>query len=128
MTLIEDAIADYLEDQGVAPRIYAIEGAPDEADEALTVTPYLGTPVDADQATVGDLQNVQIFSRGATRLSGSELSWSAYEALLNAQESAAPFAEYVILTFNQSPSYIGRDEKKRYLYSFNLQLQKKLTD
>lgn len=126
MTLI-DAIRQALLDAGVTP-VYLAGGMPDTKDDGVTVNPYMGEPVDADQTVVGDIQRVQIYVRGKSYQSGYDLAWKAYKALLQAMVGQVVFEGYRILEFLQSPSYIGRDEKQRYLSSFNLRSQKILED
>jgi non-ribosomal peptide synthetase component F len=106
---------------------YVAEGAPDTKDDALSLTPYMGSPVDIDQGIIGDEQNVQCHVRGKTYISGYALAWEAYGALLAKFGAQAAYDGYRIVEFMQSPTYLGRDEKGRRLFSFNMRLKKIFT-
>ena len=80
MTAIE-AIRDEMESAGVTP-IYLLEGAPDSKVAAISLTPYMGEPIPVDQTIVGDIQRIQAFVRGGSYEEAYDLSWKAYEVIL----------------------------------------------
>jgi hypothetical protein len=122
MNLVEEICND-LRVEGLA-NTYVIEGAPDTKDDAISLTPYLGYPVDADQGVVGDEQSVQCYVRGKTYNSGYTLAWEAYEMLLTRFEERKTYDGYGIVEFMQSPTYLERDEKGRCMFSFNMRFRK----
>jgi hypothetical protein len=115
MTLTEALV---LRLRGVGLTAYALN-SPDEQNATVTVTPYLGEPLTADQGVVGDVQGVQFFTRGPDFPSAEELAWQAYEEISRVLEEAEVTLGYVSLAPNQAPSYLGQDEKGRHLFSFN---------
>jgi hypothetical protein len=122
MTLVEELCND-LRSNGMA-NTYVIEGAPDNKDDAISLTPYMGYPIDADHGIVGDQQYVQCYVRGKTYASGYDLIWGAYNLLMSRLEEHALYADYSIIELMQSPTYLERDEKKRCMFSFNMRMRK----
>ena len=125
MTLVEE-LCDDLRANGL-PDTYVIEGAPDEKDNAISLTPYLGSAIESDQSVVGDEQNIQCFVRGSTYVSAYALAWDSYNFLMAKNEEQADYAGYGIVEFLQSPTYLRRDEKGRHMFSFNMRLRKIFT-
>jgi len=112
-----------LRDVNILP-VYLIEGAPDTKDTVASLTPYLGTPIAGDQEIMGDRQNVQAYARGANYADVHDLAWDVYKMLMVFMRTQTEFDGYALVDFFQSPTYIGKDEKQRYLMSFNMQLRK----
>jgi len=122
MTPIE-SLAAALDTVGITP-LYLMEGAPDAENTAISLTPYMGAPISADQALIGDEQSVQAYIRGDRYAEGYELAWKAYRAVCALMEQQESFEDYRIAGVMQSPTYIGRDEKRRYLLSFNFRMRR----
>jgi hypothetical protein len=118
-----EMIVNELRNSGVT-NAYMIEGAPDTKDEAVSLTPYDSTPVSADQTSIGHDLRIQVYIRGKTYDSAYALSWSAFDYMQTFQMSSRDFMGYRITDFIQSPSYIGRDDKRRYEMVFNVSLRK----
>jgi hypothetical protein len=118
MTLVE-ALVQKLRDAGVTA--YALD-SPDEKNTTVTVTPYMSEVVGVDQAVVGDISRVQFYARGAALdYPGAEaFAWKAYREVLRIYETAEATEGYVSLEPLQPPTYLGTDDKGRYLFSFNV--------
>jgi hypothetical protein len=118
MTLVE-SLVQKLCTSGVTA--FALN-SPDEKNTTVTVTPYMGEVVGVDQAVIGDISRVQFYMRGAALdYPGAEaFAWRAYREALRIYESAELTEGYVSLEPLQAPTYLGMDDKERYLFSFNV--------
>ncbi|MDR2527935.1 MAG: minor capsid protein [Synergistaceae bacterium] len=115
MTLIE-ALARELRDAGLTA--YALN-SPDDRDAAVTVRAYMAEAVSVDQAVVGDVARVQYAARGGGYEDAESLAWDAYREVSRLQELASLIENYMPLHPLQPPTYLGTDEKKRHMFSFN---------
>lgn len=118
MTLVE-ALAQKLRDAGITA--YALS-SPDDKNPTVTVKPYMGLVVSADQAVVGDEIRVQYYVRGLDYGGAEAAAWDAFVEVLRLQERALPIERYTLLHPLQAPTYLGVDEKERHLFSFNVPL------
>jgi hypothetical protein len=118
MTLVE-ALVQKLRNVGVAA--YALN-SPDEKDTTVTVTPYMGEVIGVDQAVVGYISRVRFYTRGAALdYPGAEaFAWRAYREALRIYGTAEMTEDYISLEPLQAPTYLGTDDKGRYLFSFNV--------
>jgi hypothetical protein len=121
MTPIESICAAM---RGVGMDVYVVHGAPDTKNDVLEMTPYLGFPVTADQGIVGDEQRISVRGRAEMYKVGYDLTWQAYQFLLAAMQNGTAFEGYWIVEILQSPTYIEKDRKNRYLFDFNVRLKK----
>ena len=113
------ALAQMLETAGAPKPVYFGANASDAKNTVVVLTGYMGTPVDTDQTTVGDIQRIQILTRAPSLQAVDELAWLAYREILKMIGRSAPLAGYLALDVLQSPSMVGRDAKQRYELSFN---------
>ena len=119
MTTLAQALAQKLRYAGI--RAYVLNASEDNG-PTVTVTPYMGEVIGADQAVVGDVARIQFYTRGSPRdyESAETLAWRAYNEILRIQETAEPVEGYRSGQPLQSPTYIGIDEKDRHMLSFNV--------
>jgi hypothetical protein len=120
MTLLE-SIYNRVKSEPLMPQnaVYMIEDD-DERDTSVLVIPTEGyaTP-DVPIYTA----NFQILTRAGTYPKASDLSWKVFRVVEEYIPEDADDYVFGFPSMTQQPSYIGKDDKKRHVFSFNFTYQ-----
>lgn len=123
MAQIEVEVAEYLETQGVGTRgtdIWIGE-IPDDTDDALTVIATGGFEPDPDLGDDIEYPTIQIDCRSTTYATAQTLSQAAHTLFLGNNNTTITSGGKYIFFMNpiQEPTYIGKDDKDRKIFSCN---------
>ena len=117
MTSFIEKVAEAMIAAGM--KVNLVHSAPQKRFDVITLTPYFGAPVKADQAIIGDIQRVNVNVLGKEYKTGYNVIWEAYNFLNNSMKTGIVYEGYSITDFVQSPVFIGNEDKGGSVFVFN---------
>lgn len=123
-------IVDYLDAQGVADKATNLfsDEMPPEPPTCMSVTDYAGREPEyvlGSASPAYEYSRVQIQVRGATKSAGRTLIRAAYNALASVRNQTIDGSYFVKMTPLQQPFRMMKDENRRTIFAFNVEVEKR---